>query len=254
MLEQRVNMLGKWHRTYPADFWRGNKSCDFPKDGAKVAIYFRHTGYDICDHVVSIEDLGGEKWESNCFTSSSGFLCDEDLLWSEDLSLAINREPIPAEYLEDYQQALDNPTFPYLIGPSGKPEAIELREYIELGQVPYDESAVQVGDPYSEAAATVQCKAFAKQLQRLHPKATFGIKWFSHEFGRYPEVVVYYDPDIEAEQDLAFEIEGDLPAEWDEESRQSIKATATLDPGEKPSAAEAVRLEDGDRACDEGVD
>jgi hypothetical protein len=248
MTPQKTCMVGKWHRSYPEDFWRGNRTSDWPADGQTVAIYHIHTGYDICLHEATPDD----EYIGHTLSSERGFLGDDDVLWSEDLSFATNREPIPEEYLEDFHNALDNPKFPHPVGPSGNPEAIKVREYIELGPVPFDEAAVQLGDPYYEAAATVQCKAYAKQLERLHPTATLGIKWFTHDFGRYPEVVVYYDPNDEVQTNLAFEIEGDLPAAWDEIARQSIAATSTLDPCEKAFDAEQARLQDEDGACDDG--
>lgn len=97
------------------------------------------------------------------------------------------------------------------------------REYLELSCVPADEECQQVGTPnYDSSRAYKECQAFHAQLLRQFGPEPFGahlgIKSFPHDFGSYYEVVCYYDDRHEESIEYAFNIENNLPTEWDSEA------------------------------------
>lgn len=87
--------------------------------------------------------------------------------------------------------------------------------FLELGPVPCDEECVQVGDANYQDKAYEQCMQYREQLEKqwldLPDGMRFGIKSFPHDFGRYYEVVIIYQ---EGQEELAFEIENNLPSKW----------------------------------------
>lgn len=89
-----------------------------------------------------------------------------------------------------------------------------MREYLELGSAPYEETCAQVGQPDYQEKAQIECKRYKEQLQKQFPEAILGIKSFSHDFGSYLEVVVYYNENNVREINMAFRIEANLPAQW----------------------------------------
>lgn len=94
-------------------------------------------------------------------------------------------------------------------------------DYLMLGPTPYGETCEPVnGDPNR---IMLECRLYKEQLERLYPTAKFGIKSFSHDFGTYKEVVVYFRPADETSVALAFEIEGNCPENWDEISLNKLK-------------------------------
>jgi hypothetical protein len=97
---------------------------------------------------------------------------------------------------------------------------------MELGPVPAEERCQQVGTrDYDPAMARKECRAYLKQLQRQFPEAdslgvSFKITNNPHDFGTYHEVAaVGHLPEAEA---LIYQIEGSLPAKWDEEARKEL--------------------------------
>lgn len=93
-------------------------------------------------------------------------------------------------------------------------------EIMNIGPVPAEENAAQVGRPDYEEQSRRECRVFKQMLERLYPippdcLATLVVKSFPHEFGSYREVCVRYDADDAAATDYAFALEGDTPANWD---------------------------------------
>ncbi len=96
-------------------------------------------------------------------------------------------------------------------------------EYIELCSTPYEEDCAQIGEENYNSKSRIECEVYISQLERLFPDAQFGVKSFSHDFGRYREVVVYYDDNDDESTSVAFEVESNLPTEWDGEAKKELK-------------------------------
>lgn len=103
--------------------------------------------------------------------------------------------------------------------------------YLELGPGPYDENLVALGDENFEERAQRQCDAYVLMLKEMHPEGKFGVKWCDHDFGKYPEVVVYFkdaDPKVvvdaqsDAEMLLAYDVEANLPANWTDKAKRYL--------------------------------
>lgn len=101
------------------------------------------------------------------------------------------------------------------------------RQIMNIGPVPTDESAAQVGRPDYEDQSLRQCHVFKRMLERLHPtpadgSATLVIKSFPHDFGSYRELCVRYDDNAPAATDYAFGLENNTPAVWDAIARYEL--------------------------------
>lgn len=101
-----------------------------------------------------------------------------------------------------------------------------MRENFYLGTTPYEESCEQVGPGYNVSKAHKEAKTFIAQLIRQfgEPVATaqFRILNCPHDFGTYKEVVINFDVNNEEESNYAFEVENNLPKDWDEESKTEL--------------------------------
>jgi hypothetical protein len=105
-----------------------------------------------------------------------------------------------------------------------------MRDYLELGPTPCGEDCQQVGMPsYDPQMARKELVAYKNQLQRLFPAGVFGIKTFPHDFGSYSEVVAYFGDEMtEAQNKAAWDAEGDLPENWDQEALKELRLCKTL--------------------------
>lgn len=102
-----------------------------------------------------------------------------------------------------------------------------MNDYLYLGPVPCDEDCAQVGDPDYRKNAIREVNAYIAQLKREFPDwerdgVDFRVKWENHDFGSYCEVIVSFDDSDEASTAYAFEIENNLPYNWDEEARREL--------------------------------
>jgi hypothetical protein len=101
-----------------------------------------------------------------------------------------------------------------------------MRDYIELGPAPCCETPAQMGTADYYEKAPKECRAYINQLRRIfgpEPEgARLSSKSFSHDFGDYREVVVYFDDSYSESIEYAFRLEGDLPEEWDEEAKREL--------------------------------
>ncbi len=93
-------------------------------------------------------------------------------------------------------------------------------QIMNIGPVPTDESAAQVGRSDYDEQSLRQCQAFKRMLERLHPvpadcSAALVIKSFPHDFGSYREVCVRYDDSDPVATDYAYGLENNTPAQWD---------------------------------------
>jgi hypothetical protein len=94
--------------------------------------------------------------------------------------------------------------------------------YISIGSTPHDEPpCAQIGDPDYDQKARAECKRFLEQIGRHYPEPAGGylkIKGFSHDFGKYYEVVAVFN-DCDEEATLwALSIEADekgVLSEWE---------------------------------------
>lgn len=100
-------------------------------------------------------------------------------------------------------------------------------QIMNIGPVPCEENAAQVGRPDYDERSRLECTVFKRMLERLHPipvecPATLVIKSFAHDFGTYREVCVRYDDTDADATNYAFLLEGDTPAQWDAIARYEL--------------------------------
>lgn len=66
--------------------------------------------------------------------------------------------------------------------------------------------------------ATDECSRFIDLIRKtVGPEpdgARLKIKWFNHDLGSYPEVVVYFNTDKQEAVDYAFKCESEAPMNW----------------------------------------
>ena len=104
--------------------------------------------------------------------------------------------------------------------------------YPQIGQVPPEETCVQVGTIGYEEKAQLECERYIRKLREFfgeEPENTqLRVKGFPHDFGTYYEVICYYDPDNKSSINYAFKCEGHGPKTWIEQPRRkSTKSYAT---------------------------
>mgnify|MGYP000175548546 CR=1 FL=1 len=106
-----------------------------------------------------------------------------------------------------------------------------MKETLELTSVPVDADCQQVGTKhYDSAKARKECAIFMRQLERQSPapgNAYLRIKGNSHDFGTYYEVAAVFNPEDEAENDWAYNLENNLPLKWDEQAWAELRQETT---------------------------
>ena len=89
-----------------------------------------------------------------------------------------------------------------------------------LGQTPGDEECAQSTDPDYAGKAMAECRRYIAQLKRQFGEppegARFKIASELHSWGCAREVVITFDLKNEAAMKYAFDVEGDLPAKWED--------------------------------------
>ena len=97
-----------------------------------------------------------------------------------------------------------------------------MRDYVSIGASPPDEDCVALGQPDYERRAREECRRYIEKLREFMGRepegALLAIKGFNHDFGRYYEVVCWYDDAYPGAADYAFACESDGPETWDEEA------------------------------------
>lgn len=102
-----------------------------------------------------------------------------------------------------------------------------MRDYMELGSAPADEECVQVaeGVDYS-GPMRAECKRYVALLDQVMPEPPgccyFGVKSFDHDFGRYYEVVIWFDEDDDDEAAYACAVENHLPMLWSDTRKREF--------------------------------
>jgi len=103
-----------------------------------------------------------------------------------------------------------------------------MRETLEIGSTPCNEDCAQVGSDNYASFSKLECQVYIRQLQQQFPRLLTEdgidliIKSFPHDFGTYREVCIVFDFDDENAANLAYEIEGNLPEDWTEESKAKL--------------------------------
>jgi hypothetical protein len=94
-----------------------------------------------------------------------------------------------------------------------------MRDYLPLGPTPSDEPCGCVGEENYADRARAECKRFMALLRHTFgPEpagAQLAAKWFDHDFGRYCEVVCWFDTDIPESMDYAFRCDAETPTTWE---------------------------------------
>ena len=96
-------------------------------------------------------------------------------------------------------------------------------DYLFIGSSPSEEDCAQVGSPHYAEISAVELREFRRMLAEEFPSIQFKIKWQSHDFGRYGEVVACYDEDDEEQSDAAIDAECHFDY-WDDVARAAIAA------------------------------
>lgn len=96
-----------------------------------------------------------------------------------------------------------------------------MRDYIDIGPVPPEESCQQVGTPnYDPVAARQECNRYLKLLRKVlgdEPEgARLAVKSHPHDFGTYQSVCCYYDPALPASVEYALKCESEGPLTWED--------------------------------------
>lgn len=106
-----------------------------------------------------------------------------------------------------------------------------MQDYITIGSTPSGEDCAQVGTWDYMRKSRRECRAFINQIIREHGEppegASLRIKSFSHDFGTYHEVAVYYDDSNTAACDYAIGVEGNTAEYWDSEALLELGDGAT---------------------------
>jgi len=93
-----------------------------------------------------------------------------------------------------------------------------MRDYIDIGPVPAEEDCEQLGPNYNAGKARRECQAYIEAIRRVcgpePANAQLRIKGNDHDFGRYYEVVCYYESEDRASLDYALKCESDAPSRW----------------------------------------
>ena len=105
-----------------------------------------------------------------------------------------------------------------------------MRTFLQLAPVPYDETPEQLGPNYDAAKAKAECFVFRRQLERQSPppgdaelvRARLVVKSNPHDFGDYYEVNAVFDDKNDEESNWAYELENNLPANWDDIAEAEI--------------------------------
>jgi hypothetical protein len=102
--------------------------------------------------------------------------------------------------------------------------------YLSLGPVPWAEECVQVGRPDYDEQVKIETTTYIGQLSRsvtLPDGARFMVKANPHDFGTYHEVNIEYPSqwelgDLDSRLEKLFDIESDLPENWDNEAKKYL--------------------------------
>ncbi len=93
-----------------------------------------------------------------------------------------------------------------------------MRDFVELGQVPWRETPTPMSDPAYRQNALRECEALIWSIRNYlgyEPTgACLTVKTFEHEFGTEYQVVCYFDKNRADAVDYARRCERQTPATW----------------------------------------
>lgn len=95
-----------------------------------------------------------------------------------------------------------------------------MRDYIDLGPVPHDETPMQIGSKeYSSSKALKECQRYVELLKKKFGEppdgAGFKIECNDHDFGVYYSVVCYFDDKKQESIEYAFKCDNEAPSNWE---------------------------------------
>lgn len=103
-----------------------------------------------------------------------------------------------------------------------------MRDYLNIGPVPADEPCEQLGENYRPTVAWSECLTFIAQLRRTFGpevgSAQLKVMSNQHDFGTYYEVVCWFQTNDEDGKRYAFNVEANMPLEWDKQAKEQLKA------------------------------
>lgn len=92
-------------------------------------------------------------------------------------------------------------------------------DYMTMSCSPHDEEPAQIGFD-DTAKIRTEVNRYRKMLETRFPipegaaPCWFKVKWFPHDFGSYPEVCIFYNPDNEIALKFALFCDHNLPEKW----------------------------------------
>ncbi len=96
-----------------------------------------------------------------------------------------------------------------------------------LSTTPVNEPCAQLGAPDYHRRTRAECRAFIGQLHRQFGEPPAGawlkVRRCEHDFGTYHELVVRFDDSCEQAVDFAYQLEGELPLQWDDIARAELE-------------------------------
>ena len=101
---------------------------------------------------------------------------------------------------------------------------------VEIGSTPHEEDCASFGTPLYYERAQIECRIFARQIERLYGTPPEGCKIFTYGSNydgdrKYYEVAIKYNDEIESCVDYAFSAENDekkVLGKWDEQAREEL--------------------------------
>lgn len=100
------------------------------------------------------------------------------------------------------------------------------KEIVYIGASPTEVDCAQTTQPDFMQRARLELNLYKQQLEEMYPApegAYFAIKWQSHDFGSYGEVVAVFDPSNQDHEIWAFKSEDGCP-HWSESSLKELQA------------------------------
>jgi len=93
-----------------------------------------------------------------------------------------------------------------------------MSDFVVIGPTPSDEECAQVGDDNYFVQSQLECRRFIELLRKTFGPEPVGsyltTKAFPHDYGRYYEVVCYFNEDVPVSIDYAFRCEREAPTTW----------------------------------------
>ena len=108
-----------------------------------------------------------------------------------------------------------------------------MRDYFYIGSCPAEEDCAQLGvtERFAELSR-LECSQYVAALRVVYgfePEGCrYQIKWEEHDFGSYPEVVIWYDDEDEASVEYAQKVEYGLGT-WAEAGMKAPKLKELTD-------------------------